>query len=334
MRAALVLLLLVACDGVPEASRQPAAVPAASPATAAAVPAAAATPTDVAGKPTKAGEVLVGYEPPAEADIPTGPLGDSIRRGLDLFNHTPERLPAYATGQLSCGTCHLEGGRKDYAAKLAGVAARFPKYMERTGAVIPLQDRVNYCFTRSLAGNRLPTDSQEMVDIVNYLTFLSRGVPVGAKVDKTDLPTLPEMTGDVARGEALFTSKTCVTCHMADGQGVPNAFPPLWGPKSYSVGASMTRDERAASFIKLFMPKTTPGTLTDQEAYDLAAFINSHPRPDSPSKEKDWPTGGAPKDVPYATAGRTPVKAPPLLPRPTPERAVVVPPPPVAGGAP
>ena len=62
----------------------------------------------------------------------------------------------------------------------------------------------------------------------------------------------------------------------------------------------MTREERAASFIHQFMPKTAPGTLTEQQAFDLSAYINSHPRPLSPGQELDWPRGGAPADVPYA----------------------------------
>jgi thiosulfate dehydrogenase len=92
----------------------------------------------------------------------------------------------------------------------------------------------------------------------------------------------------------------------------------------------MTREERAASFIYHNMPQTAPGTLTPQEAFDLAAFVNSHPRPDSPGKELDWPMGGAPKDVPYDTKGHAAYRPPPLLPRATPERALV-PNPPVAG---
>ena len=51
------------------------------------------------------------------------------------------------------------------------------------------------------------------------------------------------------------------------------------------------------------MPQTAPGSLTAQEAFDLSAFINAQPRPDSPGKEDDWPMGGAPADVPYDTKG-------------------------------
>jgi thiosulfate dehydrogenase len=273
---------------------------------------------------------LAGWQPPSLDSIHDDSLGASIRRGLMLLRHTRDSLPAYATSNLNCTSCHLDDGLRLEAAPLTGAAARFPKYMERTGAVIPLADRVNYCFTRSLAGNRLPVESREMQDILAYITYISKGVPVGAKIAGTrgilDAPdTLP---GDPARGEQLFAQK-CTACHGADGQGQAN-FPALWGPRSYSIGASMARLERAASFIHHNMPLGQGGTLTWQEAFDLSAFINSHPRPDSPEKEKDWPLGGAPADVPYATQGHEAFNPPPLIKRATPAQAVVPKPAPAA----
>ncbi len=267
------------------------------------------------------------YTAPKLEDAPAGPMGDSIRRGRELIVRTPELLPEYVPGTLSCANCHLDEGRQLGAAALLGVHDRFPKYMERTGAVITLQDRVNYCFTRSLAGSRLPVDSQEMTDIMAYLAFLSIDAPPYGKVPGVDMPKAGPLVGDAARGEKLYTEKTCVACHGPEGAGTRGAFPALWGKDSYSIGASMAREERAASFIQQFMPKGMGGTLTMQEAFDLAAFINSHPRPDSPKKELDWPQGGAPADVPYATNGREAYKPPAsLLERAKPELAVVPPP--------
>ncbi|MEQ1568596.1 MAG: c-type cytochrome [Myxococcota bacterium] len=301
------LSLLVACSQPPAPPVEPAPAPApVAPAPAAVTPA-------------------TWEAPPIEA-IPEGPLGDSIKRGRDLFLKTNELLPEYATGNLTCGNCHLKEGRQLGAAALVGVHGRFPKYMERTGAVITLQDRVNYCFTRSLAGNRLPVDSQEMTDFMSYLAFLSEGAPAHGKVAGVDIPVVKGFTGDKGKGEALYVEK-CQVCHQADGAGVRGSFPSLWGPGSYSIGASMAREERAASFIQQFMPQTAPGSLSQQEAFDLSAFINSHSRPDSPSKEKDWPTGGAPYDVPYATEGHPAYNPPEVLKRNSPETAVVPPPP-------
>lgn len=279
---------------------------------------------------------IVDWVAPDEATIPAGPFGDSIKNGLELFTKTDVLLPEYVPSNMQCSSCHLDKGRQRDAVPMVGAYARFPKYMERTGATITLQDRVNYCFTRSLAGSRLPMESKEMTDIVNYIAWLSQGIPVGTHLEGEVLPQIKEkVEGDAARGEKLFTDKGCVVCHQIDGAGIPGSFPSLWGPRSYSIGASMAREERAASFILRFMPKTAPGTLSMQEAFDLSAFINSHPRPDSPMKENDFPTGGAQYDVPYATFGHEPYRPPAvLLERAKPELSVVPMPPSVRGTTP
>ncbi|MGK2961243.1 MAG: c-type cytochrome [Gemmatimonadaceae bacterium] len=268
-----------------------------------------------AGQPIALSSGPLDYTPPSDSLIPDDEMGRSIRRGLALFTHTTDSLPAYAPGRIQCASCHLEGGRGRNAAGLAGVFARYPRYMDRTGAVVPLTDRINYCFTRSLAGTQLPPASREMQDIISYLAFISTGVPWGERVIGEGMPKMPALRGDSSRGAALFAT-TCAVCHGTDGQGTPPVFPALWGPGSYSIGASMAREERAASFIRHFMPQNARGSLTDQQAFDLAAFINSQPRPDSPGKEDDWPRGGAAADVPYNTAGHSAFRPPgTLLPR-------------------
>ena len=307
LRAALAGLALAACardDGAPVAAATGAAT---------AARASASEPLD--------------YTPPPDSLIPDDALGASIRRGRAIFVRTTDSLPAHAPGNIQCASCHLDAGRRPDAAPVVGVMARYPKYLERSGAVVTIHDRVNFCFTRSMAGTKLPSDSREMADIVAYLAFLSQGVPHGVEVRGLSMPKMPALSGDSARGAALFAT-TCVACHQADGRGTPPLIPALWGPASYSIGASMAREERAASFIRHFMPQTAPGTLTDQQAYDLAAYVNAQPRPDSPAKEDDWPRGGAPADVPYATAGHEPYRPPArLLPRADPAGAVVPPPP-------
>ncbi len=270
-----------------------------------------------------AGSTPLDYAAPPDSTIPADPMGAAIRRGRDLFTQTTTLLPRYAPGNIVCSSCHLDAGRRPDAASLAGVYARYPKYMTRTGAVVTLQDRINHCFTRSLAGSRLPDDSREMHDLMAYLAFLSTGVPHGAHVVGESIPKLPPLTGDSTTGAAIYAT-TCVVCHGAGGAGIPPAIPALWGAPSYSIGASMSREERAAAFIRHFMPQTAPGSLTDQQAYDLAAFINSHERPDMPNKANDWPLGGAPTDLPYDTrdhaARRPPAR---LLPRSRPTEALV-----------
>ena len=251
------LLLVAACDGASDAA--PAARPSARTAVASA-DRPSATPIPVAFDPTT-------WRPPTEAEIPTDSLGASIRRGLALVRDTPDSLPAYAPGRIACTNCHLDGGREPNTAPMAGAFARYPKYMTRNGAVVGIADRVNYCFTRSLAGRRLPHESREMEDIVAYLAFLSRGVPVGAgqQLPGADgQPKIPggealakALPGDSARGAGVYASR-CASCHGADGAGATRrrapGIPALWGARSYAVGASMARQERAASFIWRNMP--------------------------------------------------------------------------------
>ena len=272
------------------------------------------------------------WSPPPASAIPNDSLGTAVRRGLALITHTTDSLPAFAPGKINCTNCHLDEGRNPDAAPLAGAHARFPKYMERTGAVIPLADRVNYCFTRSLGGYRIPVESREMQDILAYIAWLSSGVPVGEGKKLPGAEGLHEMAqkleGDTARGAQVFLAK-CTSCHGPDGQGLPG-FPALWGPKSYSVGASMARVGKAASFIWHNMPRGMPKSLTPQEAFDVAAYIDARPRPDSPGKEQDWPTGGAPADVPYATKGHEAFRPPPVIARRDAAQTIVPKPAPIA----
>ena len=261
------------------------------------------------------------YKPPVVDSTPDDPLEASIYRGLALVTHTRDSLPNYVGGNLNCTSCHLDEGRRPDAATLVGVVARYPRFVDRAGAVIPIEDRVNYCMTRSLAGTKLPHDSREMADIVAYLSYISRGVPVGEHVKGEGMPKMPALSGDSATGRRLF-SENCTRCHGENGAGM-GPVPALWGRSSFSIGASMARLERAASFIRHNMPFDRPGTLTDQQAYDLAAYVTSMPRPDMPGKEQDWSQGGAPNDVPYDTRGHRAAHPPKLLPRANPAGAGV-----------
>jgi thiosulfate dehydrogenase len=173
-----------------------------------------------------------------------------------------------------------------------GSYARFPQYRARSGKVDLIEDRVNDCFERSMNGKALPSGGRDMRDIVAYLAFLSRGIPVGAEMDGQGLPRLRQLPGDTTRGVALFAS-TCARCHGPAGQGTSIA-PPLWGPRSYNVGAGMANVVTAASFIHALMPIDRAQRLTEQQAFDIAAYINSRPRPLFKKKAQDYPKGGRP----------------------------------------
>jgi thiosulfate dehydrogenase len=108
---------------------------------------------------------------------------------------------------------------------------------------------------------------------------------------------------DPAKGEAIFLDR-CTTCHGKDGQGVAigDKKPgPLWGPSSWNDGAGAARVYTLAGIIRYSMPYLNPGSLTDQEAQELAAFINSKPRPVFPFKDADYLTEKLPVDGVYYT---------------------------------
>ena len=235
----------------------------------------------------------------ADSEIPRDDVGRAIRRGLALVTATRDSLPGYVGNSLRCVSCHPDEGRRQNAMPWVGVYGRFPQYRSRSGSVILIEDRINDCFERSMNGTALPTDGRDMRDIIAYMAFLSRGIPGGATVPGQGLPKLSITRGESAAGAAVFHAK-CVRCHGADGQGTPVA-PPLWGPESFNIGAGMARVRTAAAFIRYNMPFDRPATLSDQEAFDVATYVTSRPRPDFVGKEFDWPRGDPPPDVAYET---------------------------------
>ena len=250
-----------------------------------------------AGTPRRSDTVA--FAPPADSTIPRDAVGRSIRRGQALLVYTRDSLPDHVGAALQCVSCHPLAGRQAGAMPWVGVYARFPQYRSRSASLSLIEDRINDCFVRSMNGRALDPASRDMRDIVAYMAFLSRGVPVGARVAGQGLSMLPPGRGDSASGAELF-QPNCARCHGADGDGTAVA-PPLWGNRSFNIGAGMARARTAAAFIRHNMPFDRPGSLTDQQARDLAAYVTSQPRPDHPGKENDWPEGGAPPDVPYRT---------------------------------
>ena len=244
--------------------------------------------------------------------IPEGPLGAAVRRGRALVLATRDSLPRNVGNRLRCVSCHLDGGRREVGTWV-GVYGRYPTYRPRSAMVETIEYRINDCFKRSMNGAPLAVDGPDMRDIVAYLWYLSRGVPVhepaaGAAPAKRFLALTP----DTAAGAKTFAA-ICAKCHGPDGQGTQVA-PPLWGAGSYNIGAGMSRRSAAASFIRANMPFDQPGTLSDQQALDVAVYVNAHPRPDYPAKQFDWPNGDAPPDAAYRTRAARPNQPPPTHP--------------------
>jgi thiosulfate dehydrogenase len=240
--------------------------------------------------------------PPSPTAIPTGPLGQAIRDGQRIVTDTQATAKGYVGNGLRCANCHLDGGRTAYAAPLVGLTGLFPEYRSRRGSVESLEDRINDCFLRSMNGKALPDASREMISLLAYIAWLSQGVPTGSEVKGRGFREIrAPRPADPSRGKAVYLAK-CAACHGAEGQGVkagPSsyAFPPLSGSQSFNVGAGMARVSVAAAFVQAKMPLGNAGTLTDQEAFDVAAYVTAQPRPDFTGKRSDWPAGGRPADA-------------------------------------
>ena len=238
------------------------------------------------------------FTPPAPETIPSGHRGEQIRMGYEVVVHTQQYAKRYVGNKLNCTNCHLDGGMNPNAASFIGLSVQYPEYRARIGRKITLAERINECFERSLNGKPLPSDSSKLQAVIAYIEWLSQHVPRGSQVAWRGVPRITTLgTPDPVKGRAVFAKK-CFFCHGTDGQGTM-AGPPLWGPASYSIGAEMARTSVAAAFIKGNMPRGWGWTVTDSEAFDVAAYINSQPRPDIRGKESDWPQGGKPDDVPY-----------------------------------
>lgn len=234
------------------------------------------------------------FAPPSEDEIPQGPFGDAIRRGRDIMRDTPKFAAQYSGNSQSCVNCHLDAGRKPNSAPMWGAYTQYPMYRGKNKKVNTFQDRIKGCFTYSMnaqaspKGGPPPLGDDVYLDIEAYAFWLASGAPTGEKLPGAGYPKLEKtkLGYDPDRGAKVF-AQNCVLCHGADGQGRREAdgrvrFPPLWGAEAYNWGAGMSNIRNAASFIKHNMPLGEGGTLSDQDAWDVAAFIDSFERPKDP----------------------------------------------------
>jgi thiosulfate dehydrogenase len=230
--------------------------------------------------------------------IPGDQRGEQIRLGYKIVVDTQEYGRPYVGNRLNCTNCHLDAGINPNTASFVGISRLYPEYRARADRQVTLADRISECFERSMNGTAPPPDSSKLQAVVAYIEWLSQNVPPGSAVPWRGIPRLTSShIPDLVNGKKQFATK-CVFCHGAEGQGTMAA-PPVWGPHSYNIAAGMARVSVAASFIKSNMPRGWGWTLTDDEAYDVAAYVNSQPRPDFPGKQHDWPKGGKPADIPY-----------------------------------
>ena len=255
----------------------------------------------------------VPLDPTEDKTLTDARAAEQIKTGYTIFTDTPHAAARFTGGTVSCNNCHLNAGQRDRALPLVAVAGMFPEYNNRAARFISLNDRIVDCFMRSENApgrglDDLPTPtSKEVLAVASYLAWLSQGSEMGKPPSwrgQNTIPTaniVPVEKLDVRHGESVFMER-CVSCHGADGQGVfigDKRAAPLWGPDSWNDGAGAARVYTLAGIIRFTMPYLDPGSLSDLEAQEVAAFINSKARPEYPFKHRDYQTEPLPPDSVY-----------------------------------
>jgi thiosulfate dehydrogenase len=242
--------------------------------------------------------------PPDSTSISATNEGRLISYGRELVAHTavylgPKGKVKPMTNGMNCQNCHLKAGTVFFGNNYSAVASNYPKFRSRSGTVESIEKRINDCIERSLNGQKLPDKSLEMRAIVSYLKWVGKEVPkdstpVGAGI-KT--PALLARAADSVSGKFVY-QKSCSRCHGQDGKGIMHEnglewkYPPLHGEKSFNIGAGLFRLTKFAGYVKANMPNDQATydkpVLTDEEAWDVAGYILSLPRPFK-DLSGDWP---------------------------------------------
>jgi thiosulfate dehydrogenase len=224
--------------------------------------------------------------------------------GEDLIANTskylgPNGSVAHITNGMNCQNCHLNAGRKTWGNNYGAVAANYPKFRERSGSIETVYKRVSDCMERSLNGSALDSNSREMKAMIAYIKWVGYTVPKDSTPKGAGIkaPEYLDRAASPEKGLIVYTAK-CQSCHGANGEGLMAAdaksytYPPLWGEHSYNIGAGLFRLSRFAGYVRDNMPFNQAThrnpALTDEESWDVAAFVNSRPRP-SKDLSKDWP---------------------------------------------
>ncbi|MBI5508665.1 MAG: c-type cytochrome [Deltaproteobacteria bacterium] len=241
-------------------------------------------------------------------DIRTAPA--AVQRGYEYIHHTSSTLgpdgtrkfadgTPYARSSNACSSCHFSGGQVPFGLPLMQVNDKY--------AAKPLFRAFNYkrdardatldCFRNCMGNVEVPDKYGDVIDdIMAYVGWTAAGVTdpsmTGAGWESLPGHSWPYFSGDwqsmkadVTNGGAIYEAE-CHACHGRDGAGQGEyrpgeprpRYPALWGDRSFTRGAAMYSVPQLAFFTRKHMPFGDPETLSEQEALDVAGFINSQPR--------------------------------------------------------
>ena len=132
-------------------------------------------------------------------------------------------------------------------------------------------------------GNSLVADQTVKPDTLGWPARFGLGRPATAKeiavVDidvRPDGTGLPAGSGTVSAGKALYAAK-CTVCHGATGTESATLGGRLVAPsltaREKAIGNYWPYATTLFDYIRRAMPLTTPGSLSNDEAYSLTAFL-------------------------------------------------------------
>jgi thiosulfate dehydrogenase len=254
------------------------------------------------------------WKAPELASMDQEPNAEELHYGRELVANTAEYLGPRGkvktiSNGMNCQNCHLQAGTAPLGNNYGAVASTYPKVRARSGQEEDIQKRINDCFERSLNGKPLERESKEMKAMVAYINWVGKDVPKGEVPVGSGIYEVPllDRAADPTKGKIVYENQ-CSSCHQADGKGMAKPdgtgylYPPLWGEASYNHGAGLYRISRFAGYVKANMPLGVTfesPILSDEDAWDVAAYVNSMDRPKK-NLTKDWPDiSKKPMDHPF-----------------------------------
>ena len=203
------------------------------------------------------------------ADVKALEADDFANPGL-LWVTRGESLWAEPRGEskVSCASCHA-------AAKMTGVAARYPRFDASLGRVVNLDERINACVEGRQRAPRLAWESAELLALGAFVARQSHGLPLAVSIDGPARATW-EAGRDLYHRRIGQLHLACTNCHDASwgktllaesiSQGHPNGWP-AYRLEWQSIG-SLERRLRACFFgVRAEMPAYGSADLIALELY-------------------------------------------------------------------
>jgi thiosulfate dehydrogenase len=255
---------------------------------------------------TKCNDKLLETIVPDTTKIPDNKFGEMVKYGRELMLNTALLIGPngkngkYLGNKMNCTNCHQDAGTKPFSLNLMKSHENYPQYRAREGKVLSLAERVNNCVMRPHSGKPLALDSKEMIAFLSYFKWINEQTNKHDFLGEKNITiTFPTRAASSKIGKELYI-KHCQSCHQESGEGLlkPDSsnyiYPPLWGKFGYQPSSSMHRIIKQAQWLKANMPngiaKWNAPVLSDEEALDIAAFVNDdeiHNRPNP--KTFDYP---------------------------------------------